>query len=120
MKINFFLIVTSDSPLCNVCSQLFCQNPDLGLRLQVDFTFAYLEVWNKQEYLLTYINWCFTLKTVFRKKKIKRKKRKKKKIEEEKNDKRLNKLGLSCAKLSLASAKLHTSLSSDQLKLATN
>ena len=32
------------------------------------------------------------------------------------------KLGLSCAKLSLASAKLHTSLSlsSDQLKLATN
>ena len=34
----------------------------------------------------------------------------------------LNKLGLSCAKLSLASAKLHTSLSSDQLKLkiATN
>ena len=31
-----------------------------------------------------------------------------------------NKLGLSCAKLSLASAKLHTSLSSDQLKLATN
>ena len=29
-----------------------------------------------------------------------------------------NKLGLSCAKLSLASAKLHTS--SDQLKLATN
>ena len=32
----------------------------------------------------------------------------------------LNKLGLSCAKLRLASAKLHTSLSSDQLKLATN
>ena len=32
----------------------------------------------------------------------------------------VNKLGLSCAKLSLASAKLHTSLSSDQLKLATN
>ena len=32
----------------------------------------------------------------------------------------MNKLGLSCAKLSLASAKLHTSLSSDQLKLATN
>ena len=31
-----------------------------------------------------------------------------------------NKLGLSCAKLSLASAKLHTSLSSDQHKLATN
>ena len=31
-----------------------------------------------------------------------------------------NKLGLSCAKLSLAAAKLHTSLSSDQLKLATN
>ena len=31
-----------------------------------------------------------------------------------------NKLGLSCAKLSLASAKLHTSLSSDQLKIATN
>ena len=31
-----------------------------------------------------------------------------------------NKLGLSCAKLSLASAKLHASLSSDQLKLATN
>ena len=31
-----------------------------------------------------------------------------------------NKLGLSCAKLSLASAKLHTSLSSDQLMLATN
>ena len=30
-----------------------------------------------------------------------------------------NKLGLSCAKLSLASAKLHTSLSSDQLKLKT-
>ena len=30
-----------------------------------------------------------------------------------------NKLGLSCAKLSLASAKLHTSLSSDKLKLAT-
>ena len=27
-------------------------------------------------------------------------------------------MGLSCAKLSLASAKLHTSLSSDQLKLA--
>ena len=36
------------------------------------------------------------------------------------SNKRLNKLGLSCAKLSLASAKLHTSLSSDQLKLATN
>ena len=34
--------------------------------------------------------------------------------------KKKNKLGLSCAKLSLASAKLHTSLSSDQLKLATN
>ena len=33
---------------------------------------------------------------------------------------RVNKLGLSCAKLSVASAKLHTSLSSDQLKLATN
>ena len=31
-----------------------------------------------------------------------------------------NKLGLSCAKLSLASAKLHARLSSDQLKLATN
>ena len=31
-----------------------------------------------------------------------------------------DKLGLSCAKLRLASAKLHTSLSSDQLKLATN
>ena len=31
-----------------------------------------------------------------------------------------NKLGLSCARLSLAPAKLHTSLSSDQLKLATN
>ena len=31
-----------------------------------------------------------------------------------------NKLGLSCAKLSLASAKLYTSLSSHQLKLATN
>ena len=31
-----------------------------------------------------------------------------------------NKLGLSCAKLSLASAKHHTSLSSEQLKLATN
>ena len=30
-----------------------------------------------------------------------------------------NKLGLSCAKLRLASAKLHTSLSLDQLKLAT-
>ena len=30
-----------------------------------------------------------------------------------------NKLGLSCAKLRLASAKLPTSLSSDQLKLAT-
>ena len=33
---------------------------------------------------------------------------------------RWNKLGLSCAKLSLASAKLHASLSSDQLKLATH
>ena len=32
----------------------------------------------------------------------------------------INKLGLSCAKLSLALAKLHTSLSSDKLKLATN
>ena len=31
-----------------------------------------------------------------------------------------NKLGLSFAKLSLASAKLHSSLSSDKLKLATN
>ena len=31
-----------------------------------------------------------------------------------------DKLGLSCAKLSLASAKLHTSLSSDKLNLATN
>ena len=31
-----------------------------------------------------------------------------------------HKLGLSCAKLSLASAKLHTSLSSDKLKLPTN
>ena len=31
-----------------------------------------------------------------------------------------NKLGLSCTKLSLASAKLHTSLSAEQLKLATN
>ena len=31
-----------------------------------------------------------------------------------------NKLELSYAKLSLASAKLHTSLSSDKLKLATN
>ena len=31
-----------------------------------------------------------------------------------------NKLGLSCAKLSLASAKPHTNLSSDHLKLATN
>ena len=30
----------------------------------------------------------------------------------------LNKLGMSCAKLILASAKLPTSLSSDQLKLA--
>ena len=36
------------------------------------------------------------------------------------NAKISDKLGLSCAKLSLASAKLHTSLSSDQLKLATN
>ena len=36
------------------------------------------------------------------------------------NKKNRNKLGLSCAKLSLTSAKLHTSLSSDQLKLATN
>ena len=33
---------------------------------------------------------------------------------------KINKLGLSCAKLSLASAKLHASLSSEQLKLATN
>ena len=32
----------------------------------------------------------------------------------------MNKLGLSCAMLSLASAKFHTSLSLDQLKLATN
>ena len=31
-----------------------------------------------------------------------------------------NKLGLSCAKLSLAPVKLPTSLISDQLKLATN
>ena len=41
---------------------------------------------------------------------------------QKKRKKEKNKLGLSCAKLSLASAKLHTSLSlsSDQLKLATN
>ena len=38
----------------------------------------------------------------------------------EKQKKIRDKLGLSCAKLSLASAKLHTSLSSDKLKLATN
>ena len=46
-------------------------------------------------------------------------------ISEEKNDilplwRTDNKLGLSCAKHSLASAKLQTSLSLDQLKLATN
>ena len=47
-----------------------------------------------------------------------KKREKMKKVKESKNKE--NKLGLSCAKLSLASAKLHTSLSSDQLKLATN
>ena len=37
-----------------------------------------------------------------------------------KNKIKYNKLGLSCTKLSLASAKLHTSLISDQHKLASN
>ena len=41
-------------------------------------------------------------------------------FENDQDKKQFNKLGLSCAKLSLASAKLYASLSSDQLKLAAN